>query len=107
MHTRLAVTFRLVAVLTVLGALNSGCDLLSTILTAIGTCGGTSDITVTTAVDSNSGACSATNCSLRNAITRSNLCPGTQTIHVPGGNYVLTIPGANEDNNRTGDLDIT
>jgi hypothetical protein len=64
MNGRLTATFRLVAVLTVLGIFNSGCDLLSTILTAIGTCGGASDIMVTTSVDSNTGTCICLHCVL-------------------------------------------
>ena len=54
-------------------------------------------------------------CSLREAIRSANLdlpvggCPagaGTDTILVPAGTYQLTIPGADEDDGLTGDLDI-
>lgn len=101
-------TLRLIAILTTAALLNSGCDLLTTILNAVGErCATLSDITVTTTTDSNSGECTASNCSLRNAVSLSNVCPGTQVIHLPGGDYGLTITGANEDHNRTGDLDIT
>jgi len=54
-------------------------------------------------------------CSLREAIEAANtnaVVDGCargcrdDTIFVPTGTYTLTIPGAGEDNNRTGDLDI-
>ena len=54
-------------------------------------------------------------CSLREAIQAANTdgpvdaCTpgsGSDTILVPSGTYILTIPGANEDGNQTGDLDI-
>jgi CSLREA domain-containing protein len=55
-------------------------------------------------------------CSLREAISAAN-SPGTasdcgtassgaNTIVLPAGHYTLTLPGAGEDNNLTGDLDI-
>jgi CSLREA domain-containing protein len=56
------------------------------------------------------------NCSLREAIRSANQditvdsCTpgnGTDTINIPGGSYVLQLPGANEDASATGDLDIT
>ncbi|MBI1731121.1 CSLREA domain-containing protein [Candidatus Acetothermia bacterium] len=56
------------------------------------------------------------NCSLREAILSANSdlvvdsCKpgsGTDTINIPGGTYVLQIPGTNEDGSATGDLDIT
>jgi CSLREA domain-containing protein len=54
-------------------------------------------------------------CSLREAIEAANtntVVDGCvegcrdDTIFVPSGTYTLTIPGAGEDNNQTGDLDI-
>jgi len=42
-------------------------------------------------------------CSLREAITAAN----ADTITLPAGTYTLAIPGADEDGNATGDLDIT
>src|SRR5262245_3192949 len=45
--------------------------------------------------------------SLREAITCANSTPGPDTITVPAGTYTLTITGADEDANQTGDLDIT
>jgi CSLREA domain-containing protein len=56
------------------------------------------------------------NCSLREAIQAANTdtavdaCTagsGADTIVVPAGTYTLSIPGAEEDANLTGDLDIT
>ncbi len=73
-------------------------------------------INVTTTADAviNNG-----NCSLREAIEAANnnvvvdACPagspawlGTDLIKVPEGVYLITIPGKNENNNDTGDLDI-
>jgi CSLREA domain-containing protein len=55
-------------------------------------------------------------CSLREAIHAANIdtavsgCAagnGADTITLPAGTYTLTIPGADEENNVTGDLDIT
>lgn len=58
-------------------------------------------------VDTNDGVCSGTDCSLREAVGNANLCPGAQTIQLPAGHYPLTLVGAGEDLNATGDLDIT
>lgn len=73
----------------------------------------TSIITVTTTDDElNTDG----DCSLREAIQAANTdsavdaCPagtGADTITVPAGTYTLTIAGASEDANATGDLDIT
>ncbi len=71
--------------------------------------------TVTKTTDSADGACD-TDCSLREAITAANTAPGADTISVPGlcapptpscPYYALSISGADEDANATGDLDIT
>jgi LPXTG-site transpeptidase (sortase) family protein len=74
-------------------------------------------ITVTTTIDEYNTNLSA--CSLREAITAANTdtafggCPagsGLDTIILPAGIYQLTIPNTsniNEDNNASGDLDIT
>ncbi|TFH34207.1 MAG: CSLREA domain-containing protein, partial [Anaerolineales bacterium] len=62
---------------------------------------------VTKTADTNDGVCSATDCSLREAVDNANACPGGQTINLPAGHYPLTIAGADEDANATGDLDIT
>ncbi|MBL8076940.1 MAG: hypothetical protein JNM55_03180 [Anaerolineales bacterium] len=52
------------------------------------------------------GLCSATNCTLRQAVFASNVCSGEQVIRIPEGTYALTVTGRNEDANATGDLDI-
>jgi hypothetical protein len=71
------------------------------------------DFTVTSARDAvdrdpGDGACLDTfaECTLRAAIMESNALPGQQTVALPAGTYVLTIPGTDEDQAATGDLDI-
>jgi CSLREA domain-containing protein len=63
------------------------------------------------AVDTNPGdgvcADGSGNCTLRAAIMEANALPGADTITLPAGTYILTIPGINEDAAATGDLDIT
>ena len=59
---------------------------------------------VTKTADTNDGLCNA-DCSLREAIGAANV-NGIDTITVPAGSYTLTIPGAGENANATGDLDI-
>ncbi len=44
--------------------------------------------------------------SLREAIIEANSNPGDYEIRLPAGEYFLTIPGADEDDGFTGDLDI-
>src|SRR5213594_2586334 len=46
-------------------------------------------------------------CTLRAAIQEANAHTGADTIMVPAGTYLLTIPGRGEDAAATGDLDIT
>ena len=46
-------------------------------------------------------------CTLRAAIMEANALPGSHTIQLPPGVFILTIPGPGEDASRTGDLDIT
>ncbi len=46
-------------------------------------------------------------CSLREAIWYANGFGGADTIIVPAGTYTLDVVGAGEENNETGDLDIT
>lgn len=62
-------------------------------------------------VDANPGdgicADSGGQCSLRAAISEANAWPGADTITLPAGTYLLTLAGASEDANATGDLDIT
>lgn len=57
---------------------------------------------VTKMIDTADGVCDS-DCSLREAISASNVNPGA--ILVPAGTYVLTLPGV-EDNNASGDLDL-
>jgi predicted outer membrane repeat protein len=46
-------------------------------------------------------------CTLRAAIMESNALIGEDIIDLPAATYLLTIPGAGEDQAATGDLDIT
>lgn len=46
-------------------------------------------------------------CSLREAIMKSNAIAGKDTIRIPAGTYTLTREGRDEDAAATGDLDIT
>ena len=64
-------------------------------------------LTVTKTVDTNDGACTSGDCSLREAIQTANACHRGQRIEVPNGKYVLTLAGSGEDEARLGDLDIT
>ncbi len=52
-------------------------------------------------------ATSAGVCTLRAAIQETNALAGEDAIEVPAGDYVLTIPGSDEDSACTGDLDIS
>jgi CSLREA domain-containing protein len=63
--------------------------------------------TVTKTADTNDGSCSASNCSLRDAVFAANTTAGPDTISVPAGTYTLTIAGRDEDAAATGDLDVT
>jgi CSLREA domain-containing protein len=66
---------------------------------------GSTDLRVTKTADTNDGACTLSDCSLREAIIESNT-DGADAIELPAGTYKLTIQGANEDLAATGDLDI-
>lgn len=46
-------------------------------------------------------------CTLRAAVQETNALAGVDTVTVPAGTYLLTIPGTAEDQAATGDLDIT
>ena len=61
---------------------------------------------VNTFEDINTGSCSDSECSLREAVLRANLIDGQDTIELPPGTYTLTIAGAGEDGAVAGDLDI-
>jgi len=63
-------------------------------------------------VDANpgDGACETVNpgeCTLRAAVQETNALAGADTITLPAGTYIFTIPGTGEDASATGDLDIT
>jgi CSLREA domain-containing protein len=63
------------------------------------------------AVDANpgDGACaSASNgCTLRAAVQEANAHPDADQVDVPAGTYQLTLPGAKDDADLSGDLDVT
>ncbi len=46
-------------------------------------------------------------CSLRAAIMQANALDGDDIIQIPAGTYTLTLEGSDEDDGKTGDLDIT
>src|SRR5688500_13505746 len=54
------------------------------------------------------GSCLATGggCTLRAAITEANALAGADIVEVPPGTYALTLAGANEEQNASGDLDL-
>ena len=60
--------------------------------------------TVTKTADGADGACDA-DCSLREPVTAANADPGADTIALSTGKYELTLAGAGEDADATGDLD--
>lgn len=62
---------------------------------------------VTRTDDPAGGICEIGDCSLRQAVTASNVCSGAQTIRIPMGTYRLSIAGRDEEANARGDLDIT
>lgn len=61
---------------------------------------------VTKTADTFDGACDG-DCSLREAVRAADdVYPEAHTIRVPAGTYTLTIPGAGENGDATGDLDV-
>ncbi len=52
------------------------------------------------------GACTADDCALREAIIAANATPGADTILLPAGRHLLSIPGIGEGAGLEGDLDI-
>ena len=54
------------------------------------------------------GVCAraASDCTLPAAVQEANFADDADTIDLPAGLYILTIPGADEDMAATGDLDI-
>lgn len=61
--------------------------------------------TVTKTADTRDGSCNA-DCSLREAIDAANASLGPDVVILPAGDYQITLPGAAEDANATGDFDI-
>src|SRR5262245_5509563 len=61
----------------------------------------------TVAVNLHNGKDATGHISLRSAIQAADARGGSNTIILPKGTLTLTIPGANEDQSATGDLDIT
>ena len=61
--------------------------------------------TVTKTADTADGTCDS-DCSLREAVIAANDNAGFDTVSVPAGTYVLTIPGQSENSAQTGDLDL-
>ena len=61
----------------------------------------------TKTADTADGACSVTDCSLREAVIAANANSGTDTINLPGGTIIFQIAGASENAAASGDLDIT
>lgn len=95
-HSRMAMRF--IVIVFLLSTLTAGCTL--PICTR-------SEYVVTRVDDPAGGACTVESCSLRQAVTASNLCSGVQNIRIPAGTYTLSLAGRNEDVNGRGDLDIT
>jgi CSLREA domain-containing protein len=62
--------------------------------------------TVTKTADTNDGSCDA-DCSLREAVIAANAAAGADTIVLPAGTYLLTLPDTNENLSANGDLDVT
>jgi CSLREA domain-containing protein len=106
MKWSLKVSIQILAVVTVLSLFTSACT-LDDVLRALERLCAQTTYAVTTTADSSGGLCTASSCSLRDAVVTANVCPGTQTITVPAGTYVLTTTGAGEDAARRGDLDLT
>jgi CSLREA domain-containing protein len=61
--------------------------------------------TVTKTIDTFDGVCDA-DCSLREAIQAANSAAGADEVILPHGAFRLSLTGAGEDANATGDLDI-
>lgn len=101
-----AVSLRISAALVILGVSNFAC-LADIVLHPVAERCAQPTFVVTTMIDRNRGACGESDCSLREAVSLANACPGLHTIQLGGGNYALTLFGWGEDANRTGDLDVT
>jgi CSLREA domain-containing protein len=61
--------------------------------------------TVSKTADTNDGTCDA-DCSLREAVIAANAAAGPNSIILPAGTYLLTLPDTAEDLSVNGDLDV-
>lgn len=68
---------------------------------------GAATFTVTRTDDPVPDACTAVDCSLREAVLAANAAPGIDTVRLPAGRYVLEQRGIDENEGLTGDIDIT
>ncbi len=57
--------------------------------------------------DTNDGICTASDCSLREAVITANACSGDDTINLAPGTYMLELRGPSTDPSGSGDLVIT
>ena len=57
--------------------------------------------------DPTPGKCKRTDCSLREAITKSNKHVGKDKIKLQVGSYLIELPENGSDNNKAGDFDVT
>lgn len=62
---------------------------------------------VTKETDSADGSCDPGDCSLREAILAANANAGLDTVVLPAGTFLLSLPGEIEYGSLTGDLDVT
>ncbi len=99
-------TYGFVLILVMGIVLLMGCDIIDNILEALSDMCSEAEYLVTKTADTNDGECGPDDCSLREAIMLTNVCPGHQIIRVPAGTYVLDRVGVGEDVANTGDLDI-
>ncbi len=83
-----------------------GCAVVVAAMLIITGAANAATFTVTTGTDSNDGACTASQCSLRDAIVAADTAGGVSTITVPAGTYKLTIASTGANDPTTGDLDI-
>lgn len=85
----------------------SGCSVIEGFVGGLARVCSLTTYTVTKTEDTFDGICTSDDCSLREAISTANDCPGHHTIELPAGTYVIAITGRDEDGNLTGDFDIT
>lgn len=80
--------------------------LLGALLVFVAAPAAAAQFTVTKTTDSFDGVCDA-DCSLREAIQAANSAAGADEVVLPYGLYRLSLTGAGEDANATGDLDVS